>query len=112
MLKMAGLFLVTTFVGTIHAKAAWQSGNGLYQYCTAQQEMLCYGYVEGILDMTLFAEETMRLRYSICTPQGVTSRELVDVVVKYLKNNPEKRHFTAAGEVWGALSEAFPCAKN
>ncbi len=40
---------------------------------------------------------------------GVTNGQVRDVVVKYLKDHPEERHFLASILAVKALSKAFPC---
>ena len=44
-----------------------------------------------------------------CLPANVTRRQLVDVMTKYLQDNPAQRHRMAFGLVLSALEAAFPC---
>ena len=44
-----------------------------------------------------------------CLPGNVTRRQLMDVVTKYLRDNPAQRHLPAPGLVVSALEAAFPC---
>ena len=44
-----------------------------------------------------------------CIPNRVTDRQTTDVVVRYLKEHPEQRHYAAANLVAETLAEAFPC---
>ena len=40
--------------------------------------------------------------------RSIAGKQLVEVVIKYLKNNPENRQFTAASLIEAALYRAFP----
>lgn len=46
-----------------------------------------------------------------CRPEGVINQQLVDVVVKYLVQQPEKRASAASELIIAALNQAFPCRK-
>lgn len=62
------------------------------------------GYVSGVVDTgndILF-----------CTPEGVTAGQYTAVVIKYMKDNPEKWNQGASVLVIEALKAAFPCAKK
>ena len=65
------------------------------------EDGVCYGYVFGVFDSNPGD--------LICAPNGVTGRQLVDIVRKFFKENPEIRHDEAAVLVTVALAEAFPC---
>jgi len=41
--------------------------------------------------------------------RSIAGKQLVEVVIKYLKNNPENRQFTAASLIEAALYRTFPC---
>ncbi len=47
-----------------------------------------------------------------CLPTGVTGEQLTRIVLKYLRENPEKHHLTAAHLVKQALIKAFPKPGN
>ena len=59
------------------------------------------GYVIGVSDM--------RDRLTICLPQGVTVGQLIAIVQKYLRANPEKWNHGAQDLVLNAFRTAFPC---
>jgi hypothetical protein len=82
------------------------SGNELYQKCTAEAvgKSYCVGYVTGIADV-------MQISKSLCVPDGVTVGQMVDVIVKYLRDHPEKRHYSVAAATFNTLSQTFPCPK-
>jgi hypothetical protein len=65
------------------------------------EDGVCYGYVFGVYDV--MSELT------VCAPAGVTGQQLVNIVRKYLKENPEDLHHKAASIVNFALAPVFPC---
>ena len=64
-----------------------------------------FGYVLGVYDaltgVTMF-----------CPPNNVSQGQVVQVVLKFLNQNPEKLHFSADSLVVKALQQAWPCAKT
>src|SRR6185437_12653844 len=89
--------------------AEFYDGNDLYNMCIAQvgtlQQMECAGYIAGVSDI-------MAATNIICVPPGVTVQEAVDVALKYLRDNPATRHYSAASDVWVSLKESFPCQNS
>jgi Rap1a immunity proteins len=84
----------------------WQSGNQLLELCTSTNIGQCAGYVEGISDMANLSQAGKK---AICMPPGTTPRQLGDVVIEYLRSNPENRQNSAASLVYIALALGFPC---
>jgi hypothetical protein len=107
----------------VPATAGFYSGNELLTMCRANaSEGRCLGYLEAIHDGG--EENAARLNgkttpvgfaflngYRWCIPNGVASSQLRDVVVKYLKDNPEERQLAAPGQVAAALAKGWPCSK-
>ena len=87
-------------------------GNKLFNYCEEEDgffEGVCVGYVLGIYDSLVLAgigDPVLR----ICPPIGVSNEQNRDIVRKYLRDNPEKRHKGAHYLVAVALLSAFPCS--
>ncbi|MDA7755619.1 Rap1a/Tai family immunity protein [Pseudomonadales bacterium] len=81
------------------------TGNELAGYCekgaATSQKALCGGYVAGVFDTASGS--------FICSPKGVTVGQLVSIVTKYFRENPEWLHDNASVLVTAALAEAFPC---
>jgi hypothetical protein len=97
---------------TNQAYAGFQSCNDLipmmYEYVKAneKQEGADYSdarvfraYVQGVFDATESDYET---------PEELESRQMVAVVVKYIKDNPKKWSLPAASVIKEALRDAFP----
>jgi hypothetical protein len=78
------------------------SGDDLYNTCNSQS-VACAAYVAGIADA--FAHDG-----TVCLPQSnVTTRQLADLVMAYLRAHPEARGYSAASVGHVAFTQAFPC---
>ena len=88
-------------------------GNKLYEFCssaaTTPEWGQCTGYVQGAFDQTMNDQEAYGLKW-ICMPsRGVDTVQLRDIVIKYLRDNPDQRHYVASTTIAVALTKAFPC---
>jgi Rap1a immunity proteins len=81
------------------------SGNDLYNMCDAQS-VACAGYVAGMAD-AFVRDGTLCL-----PPTNVTTRQLADVVMGYLRAHPEARGYSAASVGHVAFTQTFPCASK
>jgi hypothetical protein len=107
------LVLVLGVAISTPASAGFISGNELLQSCTSggknaedyQNRAECRGYVQGVADELSATQK--KFRECMDAKSGVTAGQTVDVVVKYLQDNPAKRNFTAASLATVALMEAF-----
>ena len=70
---------------------------------------ICMGMVRGIIGTNHeYAVKTKTAFF--CLPiEGIKYTQAVRVVVKYLKEHPEKLHESAASLAIASLTEAFPC---
>ena len=84
------------------------SGNDLYRYCSAgigvAIENLCNAYIVGAVDV-------MMATGYVCLPKDFIAKQVVDIVINYLRAHPEKRHYTAASEISAALRD-FDCKNS
>jgi hypothetical protein len=96
--------------GTIRA---FQSGNHLSAACETDTG-LCLGYVAGVADAMSLVQVTGGSIAGVeaCIPFPVVIGEAKDVAVKYLREHPELRAYTAVDLVALALHDAFPCPKH
>jgi hypothetical protein len=84
------------------ANAVFYDGNELLGKCQdayAVTQGWCLGFVAGVADTTRGA----------CLPQDVILGQVRDVVVGYIWNNPQLRHYSASTLAGWALTQAFPC---
>lgn len=44
-----------------------------------------------------------------CIPPALENREVIDIVLVYLDENPSTRHESARTQIGKALSQSFPC---
>jgi Rap1a immunity proteins len=79
------------------------TGNQLYEWFklpkTGTDATFADGYVIGVVEGTGAG----------CFPDGITRRQLRDIVQQYLENYPESRHLLASDLVVIAIEEKFPC---
>ncbi|HYD35905.1 MAG TPA: Rap1a/Tai family immunity protein [Vitreimonas sp.] len=118
---MRKAFLVLALL--FHTQANAVSGNELYGLITSNDPSdflegtkfilghsgaeKFFHYLEGVLA----AEEKREPDFTrfACVPSDVTIGQAVDVIKKYLLDNPDKRHFDANQLAHFALIQAWPC---
>ncbi|MFI5107810.1 MAG: Rap1a/Tai family immunity protein [Terriglobales bacterium] len=86
--------------------------NGAFSSGTqSSQSTWCLGYVTGVLQSLDFVGKSAGKEGRKLYPclAGVTSAQAVRVIVKYLKENPEKLQERAVMLSLAALQRAFPC---
>src|SRR5262245_48136623 len=100
-------------------------GNALLRDCTAAEQFLndanaklsdgttaCLSYVAGFMDALAATVVLGRQKpLTMCIPGTANRGQVVRIVVKYLREHPEKLHLVAGGLTYVAISEAFPCEK-
>ena len=97
-------------VSTYPALAGHVTGEELLEYCESKNAAewgFCSGFIWGAADGH---QLTRNESASFCSPEDTTSDQMGRVVVKYLREHPEKHHEYAAILVVVALVEAWPCA--
>ena len=68
----------------------------------------CWSYLEGVMDAHQTFHDWGELTQPYyCKPQGVTLGQVRAIVVKRLKENPERLHHSASSQVMNALHDAF-----
>lgn len=100
---------------TVNAQAL--TGNQLHDVCE-QSEAECnaaiMGMWEGIVagaDVALPKDDDAQNAMRICVPEGVTYYQIIDVMVDYLSEHPENRHYTATSNMIVAFRGVFPCGE-
>jgi hypothetical protein len=92
-------------------------GNRVLEYCTSSFQFMdngsswCTGYVTGVmqaLDLARSLSDTQDQRnYPFLA--GIASGQAIRVIVKYLRENPEKLQERSVTLSLAALQRAFPC---
>ena len=92
-----------------------RDGNGFLSNCEAPKDfgrVGCLAYVIGMHDMAGFLWQSGRVIPEVCPPESVTMTQYSDILVKYLKDNPEQRHKPTGELFWIAASMAYPCSRR
>jgi len=119
--------LILTFSAACHGQARIQvgTGNDLKEFCSAfhidsptllqaSHAGQCIGYIQGVQDSEKYrnAAHLEASALSFCISQDVEYGQVLDVVEKYLKDNPALLHHDAFLLVHHALHDAFPCKRS
>lgn len=86
---------------------SFADGNKLLQFCGSKDTadvMWCAGYISAAASAAQYQGSSLK----ICLPSNVNIKQLTDMVVKLLKDHPEKRHYDAYALVVVAWS-SFSC---
>jgi len=104
MKKLVFLALMAPFF----VNAEFYSGNEIKSRCNESKgsflEGLCYGYITGVIDS--------HSSVFVCPPATVTAQQAVDMVRKYITENPAQLHKSADTIVTMAIAKDFPCKKK
>ncbi len=77
---------------------------------------ICAGYLLGIDDINSYSFTSMKFTHDAspryCPPKNSNFSQIARIIVKYLKNNPEKLHLPAVTLALTALHDAWPCENN
>ena len=116
---VASLFMVFS---TIAAGMHFSDGNQLQEVCNeaitfpfikGEADVFtagtCLGYLRATNDMyEIMAKDSER---TICIPPGISGKQLIRIVVKYLREHPERLQNIASLLVFEAFQESFPCSR-
>ena len=104
---MKHLIAIAILATSLAANAQFKDGNKLYGQITStdvNDKIIALGYVTGVVDL---AYGTL-----ICPPANSTATQMVDMVKKFLTDNPDMRHHVGSDIVVGVLGTPWPCAKQ
>jgi hypothetical protein len=80
-------------------------GNALYDVCQKPEGYAwCQGYTQGAVDV-------YQSMGSSCVPDGVQAPQLRDLVVRWLREHPERRQIAGPFVVARVIGENFPCSQ-
>lgn len=96
------------------AIAAFQDGNALLADCTAergsttyyQRSAYCSAYIIGVFDDFMLNREIEGK--GVCASSNITSGQVRDIVVKWMNDTPQMRHFSGATVVRMAIIASWP----
>lgn len=109
------VILATAVLGCSQVEATeseqfFADGHDLWESCSALYEAdgdssgrgFCFGYVEG-------ATDSLTTDGIVCIPDGTKFGQLVDVVVEFLRDNPDEYDEPASDLVFYALIARWAC---
>lgn len=107
--------LVIAFVPCASTHAGFVSGMDLLESCAParadpayrQRVAECRGYVVGVADT--FDCTNALMGFTWRSNMQASQRDLVDLVIRWLRSHPQYLRYEADGLVAAALSEKFPC---
>jgi hypothetical protein len=114
-------FLALCAIGSLGAPltATAFTGNELLGVCNDGNTNnikfgLCLGFIKGVSEGFMIGERVFnpqpnQQRIPYCIPDSVTDGQIRDIVIVYLRQNPEWRHEGAVGAIVSSLRNAFPC---
>jgi Ssp1 endopeptidase immunity protein Rap1a len=106
-----------------------QSGNAFVRVCSAIEKdqhtdletlhvLSCMSYVSGFVQGVFWEAEFVKtntnkeMRKPFCRPKDVENAQLVKVVLKYIRENPEEAHEPTAVLIISALAKVYPCSTS
>jgi hypothetical protein len=118
--KMKRLLLlpVVLFLSvSVWGQGAFQNGEKMAKHCTVDQRSafedgVCMGYIISVVDTLAWTVALEALEVPYCLPEGVAPEQLKEVVIKYLKENPERLKFASPPLIVAAFTEAYPCPEE
>ncbi|MGA2903984.1 MAG: Rap1a/Tai family immunity protein [Candidatus Korobacteraceae bacterium] len=130
MKAVLGLVLSCALTWSAHAANDYpgDSGNAFVRTCSGidrgdkdktnvdlQKEVACVGYISGLVDGVTaeIAFTQWEIHKNVpgpyCLPEEVENGQLIRVVLKYVKDHPEKAHMRTGPLAVLAWQKAFPC---
>lgn len=110
-MKRIALALIVLSCATV-AHAGFFSGADLNRWAEEAQDNPPSYHSSGMLSGYVLGVIERDSNTSICVPDGVTVKQLVAIVKKYLAANPEKWNLPGHIVVFLALFRTFPCASK
>ena len=68
-----------------------------------------HSYIMGVFDTAQSLTERWVFEKHFCKPDDVDRYQLLALVKKYMADHPEQMDFAAAGIIYDALTQAYPC---
>ena len=102
----------------------WDSGNAFLNICGVDADKTfeeqtsaelhstssCLPYVRGLTDGIAVA--TIEGIQPFCPPDSVTNGQGEKILVKFIRDNPDRAHFATSVLYLYAMKKAFPCPKK
>jgi hypothetical protein len=87
------------------------NGNSFFDFCRSgtQQKQICIVYVKGLLDGAQLQASMTKQKQAYCQPRGSSPEQAIDILLKFMTDNPGDRHRDARLLAFAALKAAWPC---
>ena len=121
-LKIMFLIIFFIFISPYYAQS--EDGNNLLKQCSIaatitkdttrgelREAMSCIGMLKGIVGLNRFYQIKYKDEAFFCMPEGVTIKQAILIVLKYLKEHPEELHEEETFLVTLAFKNVYPCKK-
>jgi hypothetical protein len=87
--------------------------NDLYARCTSADgstgDEVCNAYINGVVN-GIFTDQIANEQHTpVCIPDGTTTPQVRDIVVRFLRDHPEGRSIKPGSVIGELLIEQFPC---
>jgi hypothetical protein len=130
MMKAFGLITALLCCSFVYAQAKefpLESGNAFLRLCSSvereqtslaekQDGMGCMLYIAGFVQGVEVGNTTTRVQTKqaepmpFCRPENAENAQLVKIVLKYIRENPQDAHQSTMLVALWAFQKAFPCA--
>lgn len=70
------------------------------------------GYISGVVEGITVSQVLLNAKSVACLPEGVSYRQLNDIIHNYLKNEPKERHKLATFLILASIHQTYPCAEK
>jgi hypothetical protein len=74
-----------------------------------REALTCWGYMQGMQDLSVLANENGRRIMGACPPEQMTTLQLIRLFVRYASTHRSELPGNAVVAVFRALGEAYPC---
>ncbi len=105
------ILLVFLLLGrSVWGETQYMTGNDLLMICKNEAlRVVCASYIAGVVDAHNLFVESGYIRRVWCLPEDVTTKQLEQIVINYLKTTPEHLEKDRSGLIIIALMEAYSC---
>ncbi|MFG1479150.1 Rap1a/Tai family immunity protein [Xanthobacter sp. V4C-4] len=79
------------------------------KYTQNYQSGYCLGWINSALAFLNFHNETGQHTLGVCLPDGITSRQVVDLFLTYVHDNPDDLKYNPSLLIYWSLLDAYPC---
>lgn len=103
---MKRIILAALLAASTAAQANWINGNQFLEYAGGSDyaQGFAIGFVTGVA--SAFTDT------AFCVPDRVTTKQMLDISTRFIRNAPEARHESAELLVIAALIRAYPCSNK